>query len=666
MTAVERAVRPVAVPHWEGRRTWANVRWLLLLLVAGAVLRAVAVCTYFGGVDFHYDSYAYLNNAAKLTPDLWHPIVYPFLLRVVSLFGSVSLIAVLQALMGLGTGLLVYKLGRDMGLSDAWATLSAAPVVLDAWQVAVEQTVMSEPVCELLLATGLLLLLGRRTPSWPRLLIGGTALSLACLTRTAALPVMALTLLFLLVRRVPLRRVAATALCCALPLLGYAAAFASTYGPFELSGLNGRTLYGETATFARCSLLPHTQTNEVLCPHVPLSERAGNNQYTWDVASPLNSLPLAANDPVGRVLELNARAAAFAKQVIHDQPLGYAHYVADTTGRYFTVGRQARLQDFPQVAWQFLGRRHPAAVYDITLANRGFEGARQDRSQGLPRTARLLRDYQKVAYTPGPLLALAAALGLWVALTRRRLLEAGFLSIAGLTTLIMPSLAAGFDYRYLLPSLLLLPLAGALAAADLVHRDQPRRRASLWGPRVAAVLLLALVAVVNASQAGIMSGVRQTASRTTALGQPALLGQGVSARIGEATATSARCGSSSHGRLRWSWNIEVPVQVSASRAPHLVQGASMSFQGSTGLEQQPLTFRSAPGNREVPTTVSGSSGSLVAVAGFQLTASSGLVRWSDSAGAGVAQWRVVIRARGLPSAGSACFLPGEILTPMEP
>ena len=671
MTSLAHAPAVAALPavsRWRGSLASARRSWLTPVVAVAVLVRVLATFTYLGGVDFHYDSYAYLHNAADLQPDLWHPIVFPFLLRVLSLFGHVSVIAVAQGAMGVATGGMVYVLGRRFGLTDGWAAVAAAPVLLDAWQIAVEQTVMSEPVFELLLVTGLLLLLAHPNAPWWRLVAGSTALSLACLTRTAALPVMALTVALLAVRRTPWLRMAAVVTFCALPLCAYAAAFSATYGPYELSGLNGRTLYGETATFADCSRLGSGPDLTVLCPAGPVSQRAGSNQYTWDVASPLNRLHLHGSDRVARTLELDRRAAAVAREVIHRQPLDYVRYVADTSARYFTVGRQARLQDFPQVAWQFLGRRHPAAVYDITTADAGFHGSRRPATRALPPTARLLRDYQRVVFTPGPILALAGLLGVGVALTRRRNLEAAFLALAGFAVVVMPSLAAGFDYRYLLPAMLLLPLSGALAASHLLQGKVLRRRGAIsrW---VVVVMVTVSVLALNVSHSGLIPASKQAAERTTPNGMTAELGQGLSVSVGVPQVRFARCRGRADATMRWWWSFDVPVHVVSSGPRHLVQGASVSVQGPRGAEQQPLTFRRGTGSRDVPTTVAGSDPGAIrgvsATAGFLLPTSSGLVRWSDSFGAGVAQWRLSVAARGLPAAGTPCYLSAETLMPTE-
>ena len=78
--------------------------------------------------------------------------------------------------------------------------------------------------------------------------------------------------------------------------------------------------------------------------------------------------------------------------------------------------------------------------------------------------------------TPGPLLAaglaagLLAAFGAGVAGARRGRGAAILLASAGLVLLVGAAATSMFDYRYLLPTLPLLPLAGVLGTVSLARR----------------------------------------------------------------------------------------------------------------------------------------------------------------------------------------------------
>src|SRR5581483_8751222 len=105
---------------------------------------------YYPAVEFNGDSYSYLSNSAHLVPNMWHPFVYPVFLRVLSPTHLFWLVPLAQHAMGLGVGLLIYRLLREYGVGDLGAAVGAAPVLLDAWQVSIEHTVLSEALFQAL------------------------------------------------------------------------------------------------------------------------------------------------------------------------------------------------------------------------------------------------------------------------------------------------------------------------------------------------------------------------------------------------------------------------------------------------------------------------------------------------------------------------------------
>ena len=109
-----------------------------------------------------------------------------------------------------------------------------------------------------------------------------------------------------------------------------------------------------------------------------------------------------------------------------------------------------------------------------------------------PALTTFLRDYQRYAFTPGPLLALGLVIGLAAALGVRRVRDArlrvaAFLfSTTGLVLMLAAAATLALSPRYELPQLLLMPpalAAGATAIAsgemtsqarlDEHHRERP-------------------------------------------------------------------------------------------------------------------------------------------------------------------------------------------------
>ena len=103
---------------------------------------------------------------------------------------------------------------------------------------------------------------------------------------------------------------------------------------------------------------------------------------------------------------------------------------------------------------------------------------------GSPSLQRALRAYQRVLYTPGPLLFVAVLLALAGAALRTpagtvRRVRAEMLTLAAVGVLIplTAAMTSMFDYRYLLPSLPLLPAAGVVGASLLATRVRALRPA---------------------------------------------------------------------------------------------------------------------------------------------------------------------------------------------
>jgi hypothetical protein len=88
--------------------------------------------------------------------------------------------------------------------------------------------------------------------------------------------------------------------------------------------------------------------------------------------------------------------------------------------------------------------------------------------------SRALHDYQRVGYTPGPVLALCVLLVAAALVARRgeiRLrLDALLLAAFAVGALVVSQALSVFSYRYGLIAPVLLPPAGALAATALIGR----------------------------------------------------------------------------------------------------------------------------------------------------------------------------------------------------
>jgi hypothetical protein len=460
--------------------------WLIAAFLVVAVgLRIVVMIAYWPGLELFTDTSDYLALAQRLVPGIWHPSGYGLFLALLSPTGQLAVVVVLQHLMGIAMGLLVYVLVLRLGARRWLAALAAAPVLLDGYQLSLEQFILAETVASLLLLGALFLLFSRETVGARRGATVGLLLAAATIARTEILPVVILVGLYLLLRRGN-RQALLTYCAVAVAMLGgYGAWYAANYGSFGFDDWTGIYLYGRLAPLATCDYsLPASEAR--LCPAQPVSQRTKNGEFYSDA----HASPLWATPSLGSRHQRNALAERFAITVIENQPLDYLSAVLADTWHYFTPGRWMATDQIDMQRWKFPSPhiRPMQDNYHVLFANEGFNQRRITPSPD-PALMGPLRAYQSIFYTPGPLFlacligALAVALGLVRGGSRRRQARWACLMLAltALAVLLSPSQIWGFSYRYDIPLLILLPPAGALAA-DFGLDAVARRRVGGRGP----------------------------------------------------------------------------------------------------------------------------------------------------------------------------------------
>ncbi len=97
------------------------------------------------------------------------PEGYQALLRLLDPIGGLALVAAVQHAFGLAMAIAVYVLLIRRGARRWVATLATASVLLDAYQIQLEQTIMPDVLFETMITAGLVLLLWhpRRAGAWP-------------------------------------------------------------------------------------------------------------------------------------------------------------------------------------------------------------------------------------------------------------------------------------------------------------------------------------------------------------------------------------------------------------------------------------------------------------------------------------------------------------------
>jgi hypothetical protein len=655
------------LPAPQAARWWIRRRWLCGVLAVAVLLRAAVMVAYYPALEFHGDSYSYLADASQLRPGLWHPLGYPVFLRALSVTHLFVLVPLVQHLLGLASGLLIYRLLERHGVGDLAAALASAPAFLDAYQLDVEHMIMSEALFGFLLITGVYLLLdsGRSTR---RPLAGGCLIGLATLTRTFALPCLVVLGAVLMLRRIGRRRLAAIGLTVGLPLGGYATVYHHEYGRFALDSYNGRGLYGGVAVFAQCAGL-RSPTDRLLCPPVPRRQRGATIDYTWSANSPLQ---LLANQPHGqpapadaasarRVAAANsiaddAAAGHFSREVIRRQPWDYTRAAAGIMGHFFAPYRHFGVRDYPDVAWQFPARVNPPPPWNHEVAHAGFDSKPAQPHLSHP-VAAALRGYQRVMFTPGWVLLLGLLVGSWAAVRRRRdpraLVTAALLG-CGVMVLVMPAGGLQYDHRYVLPAQMFLPAAGVQGWQQL-REQRARDRLSPAQRRTVGATVVLLGLGVNAATGGLIPADRQRPDAVAPIGTTQHLAH-AALSVTIAAPTFVRAGCVDHpGGHRLVWRANFPVRIRATDAERrLTQVSNVNVVGdhqAPFIRPNPIRTPAGMPDRVLTRTGEENSG----LVQFTLPARTGVVVYNDAAGGGVLAWRyTVLGPAGVPLPGADC------------
>jgi Glycosyl transferase family 2 len=466
---------------------WLRGHWMLLMLLGiGAVLRTLTVLAYQPAI-LYIDSFTYLDNLQSLRPDDLRPIGYDLILNVLLPVDGLRGVAIVQHLLGLGLAVMIYRLLLRYGSRRWLAALASAPVLLDAYQVQIEHNIMPDVWFQALLLMIIWVLTWRGLPSPWHAAGAGVLIGFAVIVRLVGIALLVPALAYLVVagslwvsltgwRRIGLRA-AAMAAGFAVLLTGYAGYYRITTGAWGISGSSDDVVYGRAAVIADCDLIPAGTPERAVCPTQPLEERFGVDYYVHDPASPALTVVL----PPGE--SMDAVQASFARQVFAHQPLDLAFAITKDFLKGFRPIRIDAVNDVPVQRWHFQTSYPYFGIRELVDA-RAFEFG------GVPigvnsTLAGLLRGYQlSVGYTPGPLLGLGLVAGLLggfgIGSARQSGIRAASLLVSGIGgTVLITAAAFEFSWRYQLPGLVLLPMAGALGVTAFtgpLRRPAPRRK----------------------------------------------------------------------------------------------------------------------------------------------------------------------------------------------
>ncbi|HET6817469.1 MAG TPA: hypothetical protein VFH66_09635 [Mycobacteriales bacterium] len=449
---------------------FCRTHWLFLALLAVAVVMRVLVTVAFRpGLELYGDSYAYLKDASHLRQGGFHPMGYAVFLRALFWTHYTVVIVAIQHLLGLLAGVATYVAVRRLDARPWLAAIASAPVLLDGYQMDVEQFVLSDTVFLVLILAACLLVLAPRRPGVVTCAVAGLLIAAATLTRGLGLAVLLPVLCYALVARFGWRRTVALGACAVIPVLGYMGRFTQTHHQFALESTDGLWLYGRTAYFASCAPLPAAE--RAICPHVPLSMRLSPEAYTWSkYASPLYLRYPPKERP--------RQGKKFAYAVIRREPLGYLRTTLDGLIRDVAPVRTNIWWAWNVHAWQMspiihARKTNTTLAAGTILASRNAHHPFREKVRAASPAA-FTSGYQKIVWTPGPTLPLALLIVLLALVRRRqerRVWVAAALAAAGVLLMLVPALTEVQDYRYMLPVQALLWPAGALAADALLRRS---------------------------------------------------------------------------------------------------------------------------------------------------------------------------------------------------
>jgi hypothetical protein len=499
---------PAAGPGWarRGARALAVLRrhWLFsALLAAGLVLRVLAQIAYHPALVY-VDTLKYLYGASPGS----EPLGYTAILRVILVAGDLGAVAAVQHLLGLAMAVALYAVLLRRGAPDWLAALAAAPVLLDAYQLQMEQMIMPDVWFEALVVAGMAVLLWRSRISIPAAAAAGVLFAAAAtvmqLGEILVVPAVIFTLAAGGEWRRALTKSAALALAFVLVILGYLGYSYARNGHFFLA--HRQSLTGRLAAAADCATLNLPPAARPLCP-TPAQQANGPDWLEHSGTSPLH-----AQHRGQYIADLNSA-------VLSQQPLNVLASILRDSVRLFALTRDGVQSITPISRWQFQTsyptyppwtsicpsaqltaaaclaqqqaiQKLAAPVTDTLLRPDGtlvvgvqkqafgtFQASKLKLSYG--RTAQVnrpiasfLRGYQlDGGYTPGPLLALFFLTGLAGSLLllarrlddRTRQLALGCLLFTAMAVMVLlPPDVYEFSWRYELPAVVTLVPAGLL------------------------------------------------------------------------------------------------------------------------------------------------------------------------------------------------------------
>ncbi|MGH2735512.1 MAG: phospholipid carrier-dependent glycosyltransferase [Actinomycetota bacterium] len=440
------------------------------VFVAGTVLRFLVLLAYQPILMLQRDTYVYLSIAEGDTAGGFRPALYPMLIRPAVALGNLTAVAVTQHLLGLAMGLLTYLVLRRLGAGRWLGAAASAVVLLDGYQLNLEQYLLTETVFQALALGAAALLLWRARPAVWLVALAGVLLGLTGLTRFVGVVLILPAVVYVVWARLGWRRLAALLIGFAVPLGFYSSLFENRAGDAAITSRNGFFLYGRVASFADCRDVEVPSDLRYLCFEEPPEER-GPNYGVFALDVPINEW---VSDPGA-----NSDMLRFSRRMILAQPLDYARVVLSDLWRYAEPAAPTSQEPHAQ-RWTFVSSLEEAEPHPLV---RGHGGSPPPES-GVDQTFRIdapiakgLAEVQRLAYLWGPLLAISILLGLAGAVAgppagegRSMRAVCAFFSLTALVLLAVPVMTTVYHFRYVIAPLPFIGPAGAMGLLSLRAR----------------------------------------------------------------------------------------------------------------------------------------------------------------------------------------------------
>src|SRR6201994_1298325 len=238
-----------ARPGWTTRagvrnlaaRAWSGHRLFIIVLTPAVLLRVDAELGYRWHAWFN-DSFQYIQNTVHFNLDPTRVSGYSIWLKILQPLHTYAVVTILQHLMALAVAVMIYALARHRFRTPAWlATLATVPVLYDGFEIQLEHLIMAD--VPFLFTLAVTLLLWDPAPSLRRCMIIGALLGLSEVMRSVGLPLLAVFAVYMIIKRISWRKVAATIVVCLIPVFGYAGLFYAEHGQFAMTESTGVFLY---------------------------------------------------------------------------------------------------------------------------------------------------------------------------------------------------------------------------------------------------------------------------------------------------------------------------------------------------------------------------------------------------------------------------------------